>query len=117
MKNKVKRVVFILIINLILCCYLNFVFASDLTNGITIGNNTKGQFAGVGNTVLGVVQVVGVISSVAALMLLGIKYMVGSLEEKAEYKKTFPIYILGALLVFGLSAFLKIFVDFFGSLL
>ena len=37
-------------------------------------------------------------------MVLGIKYMMGSAEEKAEYKKTFIPYIVGALLLFAASA-------------
>ena len=38
-------------------------------------------------------------------MVLGIKYMMGSAEEKAEYKKTFIPYIIGAVLLFAASAF------------
>lgn len=50
--------------------------------------------------VMGIVNVVGVISSVVILMILGIKYMSSSIEEKAEYKKTFIYYVLGAVLLF-----------------
>ena len=41
-------------------------------------------------------------------MLLGIKYMLSSVEEKAEYKKTCGVYIVGAILVFGVSTFAEI---------
>jgi len=34
-------------------------------------------------------------------MVLGIKYMMGSAEEKAEYKKTMIPYIIGAILLFA----------------
>lgn len=50
--------------------------------------------------VMGIVNIVGVISSVVVLMILGIKYMSSSIEEKAEYKKTFIYYVLGAVLLF-----------------
>ena len=50
--------------------------------------------------VMGIVNVVGVITSVVILMILGIKYMSSSIEEKAEYKKTFIYYVLGAVLLF-----------------
>lgn len=50
--------------------------------------------------VMGIVNVIGVISSVVVLMILGIKYMSSSIEEKAEYKKTFIYYVLGAVLLF-----------------
>lgn len=62
------------------------------------------QFDDVGNTIFSIVQAVGIISSIAALMLIGIKYMMGSVEQKAEYKKTFPIYLVGCILVFAICA-------------
>ena len=34
------------------------------------------------------------------LVVLGIKYMMGSAEEKAEYKKTMIPYVVGAILIF-----------------
>ncbi len=57
----------------------------------------------IGNKLIGVLQAVGVVTSVAILIVLGIKYMMGSAEEKAEYKKTFIPYIIGAALIFSAS--------------
>ena len=54
-----------------------------------------------GQNVMGVIQVAGVVIAVIILMVLGIKYMMGSAEEKAEYKKTMMPYIIGAVLIFG----------------
>lgn len=51
--------------------------------------------------VLGIVQVIGSVVSVIILMAIGIKYMLGSVEEKAEYKKTLMSYLIGAALVFS----------------
>lgn len=51
--------------------------------------------------ILGVINVIGVVASVITLMVVGINYMFGSIEEKAEYKKTAVIYCLGAALLFG----------------
>ena len=51
--------------------------------------------------ILGVIQVVGVVVSVIMLMAIGIKYMLGSVEEKSEYKKTLIPYLIGAVLVFS----------------
>lgn len=58
--------------------------------------------------ILGVIQVIGSVISVLSLVLLGIKYMVGSVEEKADYKKELPIYALGAIMVFAISNLLSI---------
>lgn len=50
---------------------------------------------------LGYVQLVGTILSVLILMIIGLKYMLGSMEEKAEYKKTLIPYIIGAFMLFS----------------
>ena len=34
-------------------------------------------------------------------MVIGIKYMMGSAEEKAEYKKTMIPYLVGAVILFA----------------
>lgn len=72
----------------------------------TDGNGVTGV-TNVGNTILGIIQVAGIILSVGCLMILGIKYMMGSAEEKAEYKKTFIPYLIGALLLFAASTLVK----------
>ena len=53
-----------------------------------------------GGKILGILQTVGIVLSVIILVILGIKYMVGSAEEKAEYKKTMIPYLVGAVLIF-----------------
>ena len=50
---------------------------------------------------MGILQTVGIVVAVVVLMVLGIKYMMGSAEEKAEYKKTMIPYVVGAILIFG----------------
>ena len=55
------------------------------------------------NRVISVLSTIGMIVSVVALMILGIKYMIGSIEERAEYKKDFIPYLIGAFLVFTVS--------------
>lgn len=62
----------------------------------------------IGNNIIGAVQVIGSISSVIALILIGIKYVMGSVEEKAEYKQTLKPYLIGAFMVFGITNLLVI---------
>ncbi len=61
------------------------------------------------STVLTAVTNVGIIASVLILAMIGIKYMLGSVEEKAEYKKDLIPYVVGAFVVFGITTFIKIF--------
>ena len=53
-----------------------------------------------GGKILGILQTVGIVLSVIILVILGLKYMMGSAEEKAEYKKTMIPYLVGAVLIF-----------------
>ena len=62
----------------------------------------------IGNQIITVVSVAGSIVSVIVLIVLGIKYMMGSASEKAEYKKTMIPYLVGAILIFGASAITKV---------
>lgn len=49
--------------------------------------------------ILGIVRNCGVIVSVIALTIIGLKYMFGSLDEKANYKENMVPYIAGCALV------------------
>ena len=55
------------------------------------------------NNLLIIVKTVGIILSVIALAIIGIKYMIGSIEERAEYKKTMIPYLVGVFLVFSVT--------------
>lgn len=66
----------------------------------------------IGNKVIGIVQAVGSIASVIVLICIGIKYMMGSVEEKAEYKNTLIYYVIGAVLVFAISNITAIIYNF-----
>ena len=62
----------------------------------------------IGNRIIGIFQLIGTLASVIVLIVIGIKYMAGSIEERAEYKKTMMPYVIGALLVFGITNILGI---------
>ena len=67
----------------------------------------------VGNKLITYVSVIGSIVSVIVLIALGIKYMLGSVEEKAQYKKTLMPYIIGAVFVFAASSIASIIYNLF----
>ena len=60
------------------------------------------------NKIIGAIQLIGSIVSVLTLVVLGIKYMTGSVEERAEYKKTMLPVLIGMILLFGTSTILNI---------
>lgn len=70
------------------------------------------QIASFGGKLIGIIQTVGVVISVVILLVLGIKYMMGSAEEKAEYKKSMIPYLVGAILIFAASTIANIVYQF-----
>ena len=104
MKKNQKRLLIVLTI-LIFMIILNVenIYAFSVTD-LTGTQVTNSNLQGIGNSVITILTTVGSVVSVVVLILLGLKYMMGSAEEKAEYKKTLFPYVIGALLVFAASA-------------
>lgn len=51
---------------------------------------------------------IGIVAAVIVGTILGIKYMIGSVEEKAEYKETLFAYLISCVVVFGAFGIWKI---------
>lgn len=106
MKKKKCIFLIILIVMILLMIFFinNYCYAEDFGLG-TLSKykgsnpNPKTLTTRVGK-ILGIIQIIGVVLSVAMLIVIGIKYMLGSVEEKAEYKETLKPYIIGAFIVF-----------------
>ncbi len=56
--------------------------------------------------IIGTIKTLGIVISVITLVVLGIKYMTGSIEEKAEYKKTMIPYLIGVVLLVAITQFI-----------
>ena len=136
--DKTKKIFLMLIITFLLTNIFNQVYArSVLPDGITAGQpdssqtqqgssgttinpndykpgelNADDSTINMANKIIGAFQAIGSIISVLALVIIGIKYMMGSVEEKAEYKKTLMYYIIGAILVFAISNISALLYDF-----
>ena len=67
------------------------------------GGGSSASFNDIVKNIVGIIRIVGSIISVVVLVALGIKYMIGSIEERAEYKETMRPYLIGAILLFGIS--------------
>ena len=74
---------------------------TEFKNKIDTDANGTTNVKSVGGKIVGLIRVIGTIASVGMLIVLGIKYMMGSAEERAEYKKTLFPYFIGAVLMFG----------------
>ena len=123
----IKKIGLILISLLLVLALTNQVFADTIpgdpvTNpgdykpdSLTEARNAS-KLQTIGNSIVGIIQVIGTVLSVAVLAVIGIKYMVGSVEERAEYKRTMLPYIIGAVLVFGITNILGIIIKVAGLL-
>ena len=87
------------------------VLASTPRDLIGTDPGSKGEMFKIGNQIIGFVKIAGMILAVVILIVIGIKYMIGSAEEKAEYKKTMIPYLIGAVLIFAASALAQIIYD------
>ena len=97
-----KRISKILLVSVAIVLIATSAFAKANDPGTYKGTDVS-SFDKVGNKIIGGIQAIGSIAAVAILVVLGIKYMLGSAEEKAEYKKTMLPYVIGAVLIFAAS--------------
>ena len=101
MKNIVKTVVFIMII-------LMIITINSTTYGFSVSDLQGTKFDNANakslvNVLITAFSVIGSVISVVVLVVLGIKYMLGSTEEKAQYKQSLLPYVIGCILVFAAS--------------
>ena len=78
-------------------------------NPVTILN--KDEMKKTVNMVYIVLFMLGVAFSVIIGAILGIKFMIGSVEEKAEFKEMMMPYILGCIVIFGAFGIWKIIIE------
>ena len=69
------------------------------------------KIANIVNPIIGTIKVAGIVIAVIILTIIGIKFMTGSIEEKAEYKKVLPGYFIGAIMVVAISQFIAVIID------
>ena len=99
-KSLVLKLVFIILI--ILMCFSPIIKA-DIPTTIDPGGwqpselntNDVDEVIDIAAIIISGIKIFGIIVSVIVLMIMGIKYMTGSIEEKAEYKKTMIPYLIG----------------------
>lgn len=121
MKKILSKIIIILVVIMILsllCITINSkVEAANFdttpyTEGISSDSTTGTDYiANVGKVIIGVLRGAGTVISVIVLVAIGIKYMMGSVEEKATYKQTLVPYLIGAVLVFGITNILPIIIE------
>lgn len=113
-KKTIRIISTIFTVAVVLMLSTSTIFALSSPSGVntnkTINGMNKVEDAGEG--IVGAIRTVAILISVGVLMVLGIKYMMGSAEEKASYKKTMIPYLVGAILVFAAGVIAQAVFDF-----
>lgn len=113
MKRSLKLISTVVVIMIIALTLFSTVCKADFNPGTIISN--VGSKANVANpdvdaltekagNILAYIRNIAAIAGVLLVAFLGIKYMMGSLEEKAEYKKSFIPLIVGTIVVVAATA-------------
>ena len=117
MSKSIKLISVLLMATMVIISLSNVVCATtaaDVLNTVQSGTSLDKVQGGsdlqqlVGK-IISLLQYIAIIGGALILAVLGIKYMMGSVEEKAEYKKTMSNYIIGAMLLFGITTIANIF--------
>lgn len=109
MKKVNKVVIIVLLVMVILSAVtISYGFGLDDLSGTQKEIETLKK---AGNGIVKVISTIGVVTSVVVLIVIGIKYMMGSTSAKAEYKKTLIPYVIGAGLVFIASSIAQVIYD------
>ncbi len=116
--NKITKMITVVLIAMMVIATITPVFAAtdpSKYTGASSGASTE-KIDSLGQDIVKIVSTIGSVISVIVLIVLGIKYMMGSAEEKAEYKKTLLPYIIGAALVFAAATIASVVFNFASSI-
>lgn len=113
-RKLINKIFIVIILSCVIICIPNIGETFDVES--SLGNlDEYGRVVGESDVfrdkvgvILGAIQMIGSLVAVICLIVLGVRYMMSSVEEKAEYKKTLLPYFIGAMMVFGISNLLEI---------
>lgn len=74
------------------------------------------KLSDVSNIIYNALFLIGMVIAVAMASILGIKFMLGSAEEKADIKDSLVPFIIGCIVVFGAFGIWKIFINIGNSI-
>lgn len=115
-----KKVLSVLMVLLMIACICTNVFAVNIDTiknkgQVSLEGDTAEAFNTLAGTILQYATSAAMVIAVVMVAILGIKYMMGSIEEKAEYKKSLVPLLVGAVFVFGAATIAKVIIGLAGS--
>lgn len=103
--KKTNKIIFLIILTIVLILSMSLttyakIDVSKLDGIGNIGSGT-GELSKISGRVLGVLYAVAVAVSIGMILVIGIKYITSSPDEKATLKARAVPYLIGAVLIFG----------------
>lgn len=81
---------------------------SDIISGLETATNSAsvdtGKFTQTAGKIIKLLRNFSVIAGVILIIVLGVKYMMGSVEQKSDYQKSFVPLVIGIILVIGATS-------------
>lgn len=121
MKSNIFKILVLLV--LIIMVTSTFSFAEDklglgnLDDYGKIDTSNGSKIAEKAGVILGYIQLIGMVLSIIVLIILGIKYMVGSVEQKAYFKESLKPYIIGVVILFAATSLPKFIYEIVNSMI
>ena len=104
--KKSLKILTVLLIAVLLVSISTSVFAAALTPGdlesamdSSLQTQDASALQSTAGNVMAIIRNISIIAAVIVLMVIGVKFMLGSTEEKAEYKKSLMPLVIGVILV------------------
>lgn len=125
MKTKILIIITVVFVINIIFLNINIVHAdgtSDITKGVTGADNfidsgrtglvsiDESKLQNTSGVIYNILLLAGMSVAVITAGILGIKFMIGSAEEKAQIKDSLIPFIVGCVVVFGAFGIWKIFI-------
>lgn len=124
MKHNIAKKSVIFLVMLVLCTYLSStnVYASGLDNVITAGDKFISQrdkssvideqaLSNTSTTIYNILFTIAVVLALGVGMVIGIQFIVASVDEKAKIKETLVPYVIGVFIVFATFTIWKIAIE------
>lgn len=120
MKTKILMIILIVVI-IVMFFNINVVQADGISDVISGGDSflqaadgattiDDGKLQDSSKTIYNILLVLGICVAVVVAAILGIKFMIGSMEEKAQVKEALIPFVVGCVVIFGAFGIWKIFV-------
>ena len=111
--KKAKIITILITLTIILLFFINPIIVKATINPDDyspdpVDPGSMGSISTIAKAIINAISVIGTVTSIITLIIIGIKYLIGSVEEKAEYKKTMVPYLIGAIMVFAISGILTL---------